>query len=139
MLLLLILISCDLEVKKIEPSLSQHVSSLNHEARIRGIDINLYGKISIEYAENIKCDGLDNVRGCAHSNGDIYIDYMYNNIAPDLWTEMIVYHEIGHAYFGLDHEEGNSLMNPKFLFSKEDKSYYKEHRKEILDKYFGVQ
>lgn len=56
----------------------------------------------------------------------IYVSKKLNTY-PDYAQRLIIYHEIGHCFYGLNHIDGNHIMN-KNISSYANNLFYKENR-----------
>jgi len=133
----------------VEDQLKPYVESFNNECQMRGYD-------PVQLSVSIKCvkfpGSLDNQQfkfntqqpfgpdwvGVALTNNQTGEKYVFIN--PSQWymsdrtgKEIIVYHELFHAYFGLPHSD-NEILKPSPTDA--DAAYYLKNRNAVLDKVF---
>lgn len=71
---------------------------------------------------------------CYYKSARIIIDKKYFNTVDDAGREQLVFHEMFHCMFNLDHvEQRPDLMNPSMLYS----SVYTKYRTDLLNAVFA--
>ena len=133
------------QAQKIAPELREYVYRFSNEVSSRGI----------LFTANIKAikfpDSADyqlhqfnmrnpNWAGVAVRNNYtnqyiVYLNRQSFDKSDETGKEMLVFHELIHAYFSMLHFKGNCLMHELNL-TNSDALYYKENRKQVLDEVF---
>ncbi len=141
-----IIFQCNLSAQVFDPILSGYVESFQYEARIRGINhfnflkcvkFPTYTEDSVFEISKQKPAGWDGV-AIFYESGDILV--FINRIAFDnsdeFGKEMIVYHELFHAYFNYPHVPGCLMMKEEKITSA-DAAFYRNNKKKVLDQVFN--
>ena len=130
--------------KFIDPAICSYVKEFNKEVEVRGFQI----------SKNITCIKFpnhyeDSVFRFDHYNpswSGVVVENINNKekgvffnakvwyMSDETGKEMMVFHELFHAYFNIPHSDNEVIM--KACPTNAECIYYKNHKKEILDKIF---
>lgn len=141
-----IIYQCNLSAQVIDPILSGYVQGFEHEARSRGFNNFPHVecvKFPTQYEDSVleiskqKPGGWDGV-AIFYGSGEIlvFISRKAFELSDDTGKEMIVYHELFHAYFRYPHVTGCQLMREGNITS-EEAAYYRDNKKKVLDQVFN--
>jgi N-acetylneuraminic acid mutarotase len=120
-----------------------YVHGFENEAKLRGktVDIEKQG-LKVEFAD---FSGKDYVGLTNYENPiRIQIDKHYWNSAPDPYREFVLFHELGHAFLGINEHRNDTLPNGDWTSimrgppanGDEHRIDYKNHRDYYLDELF---
>lgn len=142
-----IMFQCNVSAQVIDPVLASYVQGFEHEARIRGFNHFPYlqcvkfptqAEDSVfEISKQRPNGGWDGV-AIFYESGEILVFINQSAFTKSCATgkEMIVYHELLHAYFKYPHVVGCPLMREGNITS-EEAAYYRDNKKKVLDQVFN--
>lgn len=109
----------------VEEPLRVHVESFMHEASARGVNLPEIHGLTVKFKPLNGPGGLWDPADSTIWVNSVHRDTRY-------LVELIVFHELGHAWLGRSHDnERTSIMN-----AKPAHTLYKKYRKEYLDQLF---
>ena len=132
----------------VEPALKKYVVSFNKECKGRGLKPNTELIKCVKFPGETDNDMFkfneqqpygDEWAGVALTNKNTGAKYVFLNpqtfyMSDETGREMLVYHELFHAFFNTPHQD-NELLKP--TLSDADALYYLNNRKAVLDKVFS--
>lgn len=141
-----IIIQCNLSAQVIDPVLLKYVQSFELEAREQGfqnfprlqcVKFPTHAEDSVFEISKQKPAGWDGV-AIFYESGEIlvFINRQAFDRSDDIGKEMIVYHELLHAYFKYPHVIGCPLMREDKITGA-DAAYYRGNKKKVLNLIFS--